>query len=94
VKSFEDSGICLVAGRDVIFCTIRPEMANRLLVPLAARLTEIPIGQSDESDGEELSLFGEECADLLDPSTEARSNQGKASKHVCISDGLVLTMRW
>jgi hypothetical protein len=65
VKTFENSGISLVADRDVIFCTIRPERAKRLLVPLASTMPEISIGGSDESDTEELNLFVEECAELL-----------------------------
>jgi hypothetical protein len=65
VKTFENSGISLVADRDVIFCTIRPEREKRLLVPLASTMPEIPIGEFDESHTEEVNLFVDECAELL-----------------------------
>jgi hypothetical protein len=65
VKTFEISGICLVADGDVLLCTIRPEMAKRLLQPLPLALPEIADDGLDESDIEELKIFVEECAELL-----------------------------
>jgi hypothetical protein len=68
VKSFELSGICLVADDGTILCVVRPEMAKRLLSPLPAPLLEIAqdlAGESDDPDIGEVEVFIEECADLL-----------------------------
>jgi hypothetical protein len=65
VKSFRLSGICLIADEGVLLCTIQPDRAKRLLVPLPSLLGEISDPTSDESDEEELRVFVEECTPLV-----------------------------
>jgi hypothetical protein len=61
VKTFEISGICLVADEGVFFWNIRAEMAKLVNQPLP----EMADCGSDDSALEELKVFVEECADLL-----------------------------
>jgi hypothetical protein len=53
VNSFELFGICRVVH------------ARRLLIPLPSPFAEVLNPGSDDSDGEELRVFVEECAELL-----------------------------
>jgi hypothetical protein len=65
VKTFELSGISLVSDEGTLLCTVRPELAKRVLVPLPVPMPEIPNPGSENSDEEELRIFVEECAQLL-----------------------------
>jgi hypothetical protein len=68
VKSFERSGICLVADEGIILCVVQPEIAKRLLAPLPVPfldITEDLLSESDEADLGHEDVFIEECADLL-----------------------------
>jgi hypothetical protein len=57
-------GICLVKDGAQLLCTICPELAKRLLVPLPQTLPELET-DADDSDEAELQAFLEECAELL-----------------------------
>jgi hypothetical protein len=65
VRTFEMSGICFVKNGAQLLCTIRPERAKLLLVPLPQILPELET-DADDSDEAESQAYLEECAELLD----------------------------
>jgi hypothetical protein len=65
VKTFMLTGICLVKNGDHVLCTIRPDKARQLLVPLGSGLPDIENSILADSDQEEVRAHLEECADLL-----------------------------
>jgi hypothetical protein len=67
VRTFGLSGICLVADAGVLFCTIRPDRAKRLLLPLPSPYPEISDISDEDFDEEELKVFIEECTGLIGP---------------------------
>jgi hypothetical protein len=67
VETFEISGICLVADAGRLFCTIRPDRAKRLLLPLPSPCPEIPDISDEDFDEEELKVFIEQCTDFIGP---------------------------
>jgi hypothetical protein len=64
VRIFEMSGICLVKDGAQRLCTVRPERAKRLLVPLPQILLELET-DADDSNEAESQAYLEECAELL-----------------------------
>jgi hypothetical protein len=64
VRTFEMSGICLIKDGAQLLCTIRPERAKRLLVPLPQILPELEIDVNDSNEAESQAYL-EECAKLL-----------------------------
>jgi hypothetical protein len=64
VRTFEMSGICLVKDSAQLLCTIRPERAKRLLIPLPQILLELET-EVDDSDETESPAYLEECTKLL-----------------------------
>jgi hypothetical protein len=66
VRTFAMSGIYLVKDGDRILCTVRPDQAKRLLIPLPPCFPGI--GDRDgaeDSDAEEQQVYLDECAGLL-----------------------------
>jgi hypothetical protein len=64
VKTFMLTGIYLVQDGDHVLCTVRPDQARRLLVPLESHLPDVENSMLADSDEKEVRADFEECADL------------------------------
>jgi hypothetical protein len=67
VKTFTLSGICLVADAGTLFCTIQPDRAKRLLLPLPSAFPHSLDVTDDDLDEDELKVVIEECMDCIGP---------------------------
>jgi hypothetical protein len=64
IRTFKMSGMCLVKDGAQLLCTIHPERAKRLLVPLPQILPELET-DGDDSGEAESQAYLEECAELF-----------------------------
>jgi hypothetical protein len=59
--------LCLVVDAGMLFCTMRPDRAKRLPLPLPSPCPEIPDISDEDFDEEELKGFIEACTDFIGP---------------------------
>jgi hypothetical protein len=67
VKTFALSGICLVADAGTLFCTIQPDRAKRLFLPLQSAFPDISDVTGDDLNEDELKVFIKECTGFIGP---------------------------
>jgi hypothetical protein len=64
VRRFMMSGSCLIKNGGQILCTVRPDQAKQLPIPLPLCFGGIADPDNDNSDSEEEQAYLEECAGL------------------------------
>jgi hypothetical protein len=74
VKTFALSGICLVGDAGTLFCTIRPDRAKRLLLPLPSAFPDI----SDVTVEDELKFSLKNARISSDPSNQQMISKGSS----------------